>query len=160
MILLLLVLLFLRIKRDKVLDHFVRGQIYGYIVANPGTTYTEIKNKLKVKNGTLTYHLYLLEKMGFVKSERMGKFKTFYPAKMPEGTKRGMILSKIQEKIVSCIKSSPGIGISEMAKKLEIKKQNVSYNVIRLKVLGLVRIEGFARKHCYLKEARASKPSE
>ena len=96
--------------------------------------------------------------MGFIKSERMGKFKTFYPAKMPEGTKRGMILSKIQEKIVSCIKSTPGIGISEMAKKLDTKKQNVSYNVIRLRELGLVRTEGFARKQCYLKEV-SGKPS-
>lgn len=134
------------------LDHFVRGQIYGYIVAHPGTTYTELKRALRVANGSLTYHLHVLARMGFIQSERLGKYRVFYPEEMPDGRRRGMVLSNLQGRILSRIRTTPGIAISELASALHMRKQNVSYNVGRLREWGLIRVEGVTRRRCYPKE--------
>jgi hypothetical protein len=75
------VALFTRIKSEKVLDHFRRGQIYGFIIATPGAHYRQIKEKLEIGNGTLAYHLHVLEREGLIKSQNDGLKKLFYPTK-------------------------------------------------------------------------------
>jgi len=71
-LLLLIVPLYSKIKREKVLDHFIRGQIFGYIMANPGEHYNSIKQALDMTNGSLAHHLRTLERERFVKSKRFG----------------------------------------------------------------------------------------
>src|SRR6266702_4746015 len=53
--------LYTRLKKEEVLDHFVRGQVFGVIKAEPGTNFTEIRDDLGLSNGTLAYHLRTLE---------------------------------------------------------------------------------------------------
>jgi DNA-binding transcriptional ArsR family regulator len=74
--------LYSRIKKEEVLDHFVRGQIYGFIVSNPGEHYNSIRERLKVTNGTLSYHLRTLEVQGFIKSRKESIYRRFYPVEM------------------------------------------------------------------------------
>ena len=64
--------MFTQERKDDVLDHFVRGEIYGFIRANPGSHYNQMMRELDIKNGTLSYHLYILEKTGIVKSRKEG----------------------------------------------------------------------------------------
>ncbi|NIP33510.1 MAG: hypothetical protein GWN18_01105, partial [Thermoplasmata archaeon] len=59
---LLLVPLYTKIKREKVMDHFVRGRIYEFVCQNPGVNYSAIKEQFKLTNGTVTYHLSMLER--------------------------------------------------------------------------------------------------
>jgi predicted transcriptional regulator len=54
--------LYVKLSKKDVLDHFIRGQIYGYLVVHPGDNYTTIKQNLDLTNGTLTYHLDVLER--------------------------------------------------------------------------------------------------
>jgi chitodextrinase len=49
----LLLLLYSKIKKEQILDNYTRGQIHGYIIANPGDHYSSIKNALDLNNGTL-----------------------------------------------------------------------------------------------------------
>ena len=75
--------MFTRVQKDDVLDQFVRGEIYGYVKTNPGATYNEIMQKLGLKNGTLSYHLHMLEKMEMIKSRLEGiRYRAFYPTGM------------------------------------------------------------------------------
>ena len=62
------------------LDQFVRGQIYGYVRANPGDYYSSIRDSLELSNGVVTYHLDILETEGFVRAEIEGTHKRFFPA--------------------------------------------------------------------------------
>jgi len=146
--------LFTRIEKDEILDHFVRGRIYGYIETNPGAHYNEILKKLGVKNGTLSHHLYMLEKMGMIKSRREGmRYRAFYPTgiKFPEREKYR--LTDLQIAILNKIKEREGITQKEIAIELKEKKQKINYNIKVLKRIGKIRIKKKGRKtHCYLGE--------
>jgi DNA-binding MarR family transcriptional regulator len=148
------IILYSRIHREKVLDHFVRGQIYGHIKTNPGATFTEIAQVLGVSNGVLTYHLYTLERTEFIRSQREGRWKRFWPRDAPK-TKGGVMVSKLQSRILELIRANPGISQVELAAKLGTKRQNVNYNVQKLVNSGLVKLDGWGfRKRCVALEPK------
>jgi len=63
--------LYVRLKKKDVLSHFTRGQIFGYIQANPGAHYNAIIQDLGLRNGVGAYHLKVLEREGFIKSMKI-----------------------------------------------------------------------------------------
>ncbi len=145
--------LFSRMKGEEVLDQFTRGQVYGLIRGNPGIHYSEIKRVLLIGNGTLAHHLSVLEREGFIKSERKGINKLFYPARLgakyqeleerfPTGEEvgEGIHLSALQEDIIDLVSSDPGITQAEVVARLDVPKQTVSYNVGNLSSYGLLTV--------------------
>jgi predicted transcriptional regulator len=141
--------LYSRLKKDDLLDHFVRGQIYGYIMSHPGEHYNHIKFKLEVTNGTLSHHLRALEFQGYIKSQRDGTYKRFYPTDMKIPRTKGIQLSDLQICIVDAIRQSPGISQKEIAKREGISQQSVSYNLSLLERLGILDSsrEGVRKKY-------------
>lgn len=137
----------MRLRKNDILEHFVRGRIYGYIESNPGEHYSEILRQLGMKNGALAYHLSILEKEGFVRSFRDGMYKRYFPKGMKLTKKtlnknfrndhitddgaqsEGIILSKTQEKIIKTIKNNKGISQKDIAKIVDTSKQNVNYHI-------------------------------
>lgn len=137
--------LYTRLKKEEVLDHFVRGQIYGYIMANPGRHYTSIKDALKVTNGTLSYHLRTLEMQGFIKSRRDGTYKLFYPLNMKIPQRQGIKLSDLQMNILDIIRQNSGPSQKYIAKALDVSQQTVSYNLRNMCREGIIRKEQIGR---------------
>jgi predicted transcriptional regulator len=158
--------LYSKLKHEKILDQFVRGQIYGLIRGEPGIYYSKIKKILKVGNGKLAYHLSVLEREGFVKSKRSKLHKKFFPIKLsvkftelekkyPKGEEieEGIKLSDLQEKILALIKDNPGITQTIIASKLDTPKQTVSYNVKNLARNDIIDIIRDANQtKCYFKD--------
>ncbi len=145
-------LLYARLKRDQILDHFVRGRIYGYIEGHPGVIYSEILRCLHLANGVASYHLYTLEREQFIVSRREGNLRRFYA---PEASPRGGVdgLSGVQNDIVSLVRERPGIWQSEISRRLGVRRQNVNYNVTRLTRVGILSLEGWGwKKGCYAQE--------
>ncbi len=138
-------------SKDEVLDNFVRGQIYGYVKTNPGVHYTKILKELEVTNGTLSHHLYTLEKMELIKSRREGlRFRAFYPTGMKFPKDEKFRLSELQIDILKTIESHPGIFQKEIAKILEKRQQTVNYNIKMLERIGKVRLEKEGQfRRCY-----------
>ncbi len=132
--------LFVRLKKDKVLSHFTRGEIFGYIKANPGVHYMAILQTLELDNGVLAYHLSVLEREGYIKSDRDGLFKRFYPKDM-KIPKRTIQLSRLQKDIIDKARDHPGISQSCMAKLLGESKQVVNYNIKALEKAGMIKLE-------------------
>jgi len=130
--------LYSRLKKDEMLDHFVRGQIYGFIMSHPGEHYNHIKSKLEVTNGTLSHHLRALEFQGYIKSQRDGTYKRFYPTDMKIPRTKGIKLSDLQLCIVDSIRQSPGISQKEIARMEGISQQSVSYNLSVLERMGIL----------------------
>ena len=63
---------FLLHKQDLVASSDdVRGEIYDFIIKNPGIRYRELIRLARISNGVLTYHLGMLEKFGEIRVERM-----------------------------------------------------------------------------------------
>lgn len=122
--------MYTRLRHEKVLDHETRGMIRGYIVANPGDHYNSIKEALELPNGTLAYHIQVLQKEMIVRSVKDGKFRRFYPAEMriPEGGEP----TKIQRVILDLIRTNPGITPRDAAGLLGLTASTVSYHLEKL----------------------------
>jgi predicted transcriptional regulator len=142
--------LYTKISKKDILDHFVRGEIFGYIKVNPGDNYTTIKKNLDLNNGTLTYHLSVLEREGLIKSWNHNGHKYFYPkgVKIPgNGVKNPSIL----DAILKSIKDSPGITVKDIAAITGISRQLANYHVRRLAAEGQIELERKSlSKICYL----------
>ena len=150
----LLIPLYTRIQKEDVLDQFVRGEIYGYIKANPGVHYNQIIRELDVKNGTLSYHLHMLEKTGMVKSRKEGlRYRVFYPTGVKFPEEERYRLTELQMNIIKMIKENEGISQKEIARSLNVKHQTVSYNVKVLQQAGFIRLRKKGRTtSCYIIE--------
>ncbi len=143
-ILSLILPLYVRIKKKDVLNHFTRGQIYGYIQANPGAHYNAILQDLSMHNGVTAYHLHVLEREGYIKSFRDGMYKRFYPKDMKIPEKK-LHLSHIQKSLLHELHRYPGISQKDLAKLLDESKQVVNYHIKILEEVGLIRCERGSR---------------
>lgn len=101
--------LYSRLNEKDILNNEVRGEILGYLKARPGVSYSGLQSNLKLKNGTLTYHLSVLEREGHIKSKRDGVNKKFYPMGMKISQSRIDALNETQKKILEAIKTNPGL---------------------------------------------------
>ena len=148
----LLAPLYTRIKKKHVLDHFTRGRIYGYIEANPGAHYNIIRDALAVNNGSLTYHLRMLEKTEYINSKKAGKCRYFYPASLNISEKNG--LSNLQNSILEKIVEAPDITQKEIADETGVSQQVISYNVKKMIKNGVVKIRKDGREsYLYVAES-------
>jgi hypothetical protein len=141
-LLLAVVPLYSKIRREEVLDQFVRGQVFGYIQANPGDHYSSIRQTLRLKNGTLAYHLRTLERESFVFSRMDGIFRRFYPSGLdPARVKLRGSVRETHRRITELIEGTPGITPKGLAEKLGASHQVASYHVRLLARRGRIRLE-------------------
>ena len=139
--------MYTRISKEDVLDQFVRGQIFGYIKTNPGVHYNQIRRDIDVKNGTLSYHLRVLEKTELIKSRREGiRYRAFYPTGMKFPHNERFRLTELQINILDYIKQHPGINQREIARKLKKKPQTINYNIKVLEQATLIDVFHNGRK--------------
>jgi len=154
----LLVPLFTRLKHKEVLNQFTRGEIYGFIQANPGVHLTAIKENLGLANGVLAYHLKVLIREEFIVTRREGGFKRFYPRDMRVPRKR-VHFTRLQLDIVEKLSMHPGSSQASLARMLDESKQVINYNIgvlVAAEVVHVVR-EG-SRTRLYVKDATRLKP--
>ena len=147
--------LYTRLHKEDVLDQFVRGQIYGYIKTNPGVHYNQIRRGIDVKNGTLSYHLRVLEKTELIKSRKEGiRYRAFYPTGMKFPKVERYRLTELQTKILDIIKSRDGINQKDISKILNKKPQVINYNIKVLRQAELIIVKKIGRKTiCFFNEA-------
>jgi DNA-binding MarR family transcriptional regulator len=140
--------LYSKIEREKVLDHYLRNQIYKYIQANPGSSFSDIMKDVGVKNGVLVHHLTTLEREDLVKSNRDGMYRRFYPEGVMITKKEIDDLSWFQLGIFNIIRKQPGITPNEIAGELDKSKQVINYHLNIIKKADLIRtdVEGKHRK--------------
>jgi predicted transcriptional regulator len=146
-------------EKNKTLENFVRGQIYGFIQANPGTHYNFIKRALNLNNGTLAYHLNVLEQDQLIKSQNDGFYRRFYPheARIPQidgndGLKYTHVqLNKTQDRIIDLLEKKPGLSQKQIAKVLKKSNQVVNYNINSMAQLGLIKLKREGNKtQCFV----------
>jgi predicted transcriptional regulator/uncharacterized membrane protein len=137
--------LYTKIKKDRVLDHYLRGKIHGYIIANPGEHYNAIKEQLNVTNGALSYHLRVLEREHYVRSRMDGIYKRFYPADMKLPTTQRNI-SSFQEVILTIVKNTQGLSQKDIAKRIGASSQVINYHIKILEESDLIRVDRSRRK--------------
>jgi DNA-binding MarR family transcriptional regulator len=150
-----------RIQKEDVLDQFVRGQIYGFIKTNPGVHYNQILRKVGVKNGTLSYHLGVLEKTELIQSRREGlKYRVFYPTGMNFPKSERFRLTALQIRIIDVLKRQPGITQKELARLLDQKPQTINYNMKVLDQANLVSVVKTGRRTTCFAVEQSTAPGE
>jgi predicted transcriptional regulator len=141
--------LYSKLSKKDVLDHFIRGQIYGYLVVHPGDNYTTIKRNLDLTNGTLTYHLDVLEREGFINSQLRGTRRFYYPkgTKMPDN---GTGFPAIKDDMIMRVEETPGITVRDLAALIGVSRQLTNYHLRALIQEGYVQVERKGMKtRCY-----------
>jgi predicted transcriptional regulator len=137
-----------KLNSSDILCNSPRSDIYSLIDANPGITLGAITRELNLKNGTANHHLYILEREGFIKSQKTGKFRRFYKmGYQPSG------YNEIQDQILNTVRDNPGITQSGLARELNHSRQLINYHMNDLVDNRIVKLEKRGnRSNCYLKQ--------
>lgn len=136
-----------RWRQEDLLANHSRGQLLGVIKALPGIHLKDLKVKVGINDGVATYHLYVLEREGLIRSEPNPlnrRQRCFYPTevKLESAYYR---LTQTQMEIVIHLAANPGATVSEMARALQqqdgtrYKRQTLDFNVKRLWHAGCLR---------------------
>ncbi len=131
--------LYSRLKRESVTDHFLRGRIVEFLIANPGATFSVLQQRFRVATGVLSYHLGVLEKTGYISAIREGGHTRHYV----EGTsgREPPLLSPFQCSVLRAISAKGRTRLRDLSTELRSSRQRVHYNIKRLSEHGFVTIE-------------------
>jgi predicted transcriptional regulator len=127
--------LYSRLKKESLLNHAVREQIFGFVNSHPGANFSQIMRELNLKNGVLAYHLNTLEREELIRSLRDGTFRRYYPRSGRD------VPFEIQKAIIEKIAQMPGIPEGFLADELGISRQVLDYHLDHLVQSGHVRME-------------------
>jgi predicted transcriptional regulator len=115
--------------------------------------------ELDIKNGTLSYHLYILEKTGTIKSRIEGyRYRAFYPTEVKFPEEERYRLTELQVNIIKLVQENKGINQKIIAKNLNENHQTISYNIKVLQQAGIININKKGRKTlCYVNQKLSDK---
>jgi parallel beta-helix repeat protein len=135
-IIILIILLFIKIEKNKVLTNVQRRVIFNTIKDQPGIHFREIMRVHSLSPGTLSYHLNVLEKNSYIKSIQKGEYRCFYTFDDKSDFK--IKLSTIQQKILFVINENPGISLSELTEAVGKNKMVLNYHTNILEDVGAI----------------------
>ncbi|HVL88023.1 MAG TPA: MarR family transcriptional regulator [Candidatus Thermoplasmatota archaeon] len=69
-----------RLSRRELLVHDARSKLHETIRAEPGASLQDLVDRTGLSRSAVAYHLHLLERQGFVASERSGRARRYFPA--------------------------------------------------------------------------------
>lgn len=123
--------------------HPLRREIYQLVCETPGSYFFEIVSELAAPQGTLSWHLRMLEKDGLIKSEKFGGKRLFFPKMLrSESAEKAFAILKndTAAKVFDHIINNPGCYQSEIADKLNIHHDTVRHHILRLQEAELIDI--------------------
>ncbi len=137
-LLLLIIPLYARIKRDAVLDNKTRYALHGLIIENPGLHYNAVIREFGLTNGEAAYHLSVLEREGFIRSVRDGTLRKFYSTTSKVPSPKRMTPEELRERILDLVDGFPGISQKQIVDELGIGRTLAGYHLKNLLVEGYV----------------------
>ena len=136
--------------REELLTGYMRGLIHGYVVAKKIAHYNQIKRDLGLNNGTVSYHLRVLEKSGVISSVKKDQKRFFYVGALPDGFNE-QVYSDLDLALATEIMERPGVCAFELAKTAGVSQSSITYHVKRLERRGLVEArQNGMRKRLFL----------
>jgi len=130
---------------ENVLDNRNRYRIFSYVQKNPGCTPAEITTRQNMKNGTVKYHVQMLEAEGMIVLKRMGKFtRLFRSASGSSDLERvaaTYVRNETSRSLLQAIMDHPGITNSNLAEQFQLDKSSVHWHIDRFLKDRMVRFE-------------------
>jgi DNA-binding MarR family transcriptional regulator len=118
-----------------------RGMVYEYIRAHPGAHVRGMAKELSFGTGDLQYHLFWLEKNGFVKTRKNGFYRFVYPTMMfreEQEVLLGVLSQETPREILLCLLWDRTMTQGDLARSLGHSQPTISWHMDRLFQLGLV----------------------
>jgi len=132
-----------RIGRKNVLGNRKRREIYYFVVDNPFSHFRRITRMAGVGPNEGSWHLRILEKMGLIKSEYVGRYLTYHANNSGDiGGQRNQMVSLIANsnatKILDYLRGNPGVKIAHLTRALMMNRSTISYHIRRMQTTGLI----------------------
>jgi predicted transcriptional regulator len=148
------VALYARLRKDKVLDHGTRRDLYLFLEANPGACIAQIQEALGTSLSTTRHHLQTLKSNGLVVDVRNGRKRCFFTTSdgmSPKArTAVAALSSSSANRVFQVIRDRPGISQQQLAEALSVSRTSVIFHVRRLQDAGMVRKKQRGRQAVYL----------
>jgi predicted transcriptional regulator len=127
--LLVLVPLYARVRRKKVLDNRARYLLHGIIIDNPGIHYRALLRELELSNGIAVYHLDVLEREGFIRSVRDGRFRRFYSMDVKVPLEHRPSTEQLCDRLTRLVTERSGISQKEIIEETGLSRRTVGYHL-------------------------------
>ena len=114
---------------------------YEYIRTHPGTHVRAMAKDLRFGTGDLQYHLFWLEKHGFVKTKKTGFYRHVYPTMVFQDDQEVLLSVLAQEtprEIILSLLCEPKITQGNIARRLGHSQPSISWRMDRLLKLGMI----------------------
>ena len=123
------------------LNQSTRIEIYDFIQANPGVHFRGICKLLNLPIGVAQYHLGLLMKAGMVSSFRDGRYTRYFQSgKFEEREMKivSLLRHETARKVLSIVLKKPSLSHIDLASKLGVSSQALTWHINRLRKTGLI----------------------
>jgi predicted transcriptional regulator len=127
-----------------VLSNKTREQIYLHIQEKPGSYYRAILRDLDLAHGTLSHHLYRLERERLIRRQRHGLRLRFFPTST--GVPKSRPVSPWQMRVLETVRGQPQISQSELARILGLTRQALHYHIDQLRRSSLIGVTAMGRE--------------
>jgi len=148
-------------KVQNVLDNRNRKDIFDYVLGHPGCTPAEITSRQNMKNGTVKYHIQMLESQGKVILKRMGKytriFNTSHANSDLEKTLCSYTKNETSKNLLCAIMEEPGVTNQRLSERFSIDKSSVHWHMERFLNDNLIKYEQDGRYKKYFLEPKVLK---
>jgi predicted transcriptional regulator len=128
-------------KQSIILNQTTRLEIYTFIKDKPGTYFRDICDELELSVGVVQYHLRLLTKAKLISIYDDNRYKRFFQSgRLKESEMRliALLRHKTAGRILLVLSKNQSISHQSLASKLGISSQALSWQMSRLRKMGVV----------------------
>ena len=133
--------LYTKLKRDRILNHNVRKDIYDFLQQNPGTNYSKMRSELGLQTSSTVHHLRVLEREGLIRSHKELGRRLFYPKGSDNTPFQGYSsrpISPLQDRIIQHLMGHGPVSSRELEFALKLKRSSIHYSLKRLQDRELI----------------------
>ena len=135
-----------------ILNQSTRMSIYSFVKDNPGLHFRALSKALNLPFGVLQYHLGLLVSKGLLSTYQDGRYKRYFKSRSFSETAMKVISilrNGTSGKIVSVLFAKPQTTHKDLASRLSISSQALSWQMRRLEKMGVVSksLDGLSVKY-------------
>lgn len=144
---------FRHLQKDNLLEHTFRHQVLDLIRAHPGLHLREVARRLGLTATNAAYHLRVLEKHGFIRSERLNGKRVYVPSAGPAEKAKFLAQALLHRgsraRVLETLAAHPGSNQTALAAMTAQHQGAVSWHLRQLVQAGLVREERSPRECRY-----------
>jgi predicted transcriptional regulator len=139
-------------EASTLLNQSTRMSIYCFVENNPGLHFRALSTSLNLPIGVLQYHLGLLVSKGLLSTYQNGRYKRYFKSKsFSEAAMKviSLLRNGTSGKIVAVLFAKPQTTHKDLAARLSISSQALSWQMRRLEKMGVVSksLDGLSVKY-------------